>query len=78
MATGVISLDSTSKTNWDTAYSDRLKWDGGATDLVAATGRTSLALEIGINVQAWDADLDYVGDQDAVCGDGNGYHRQDV
>jgi hypothetical protein len=27
---------------WDTAYADRLKWDGGATDLVAATGRTSL------------------------------------
>jgi hypothetical protein len=31
-----------SQTNWDTAYTDRLKWDGGATDLVAATGRTSL------------------------------------
>lgn len=32
----------TKQTEWDTAYSDRLKWDGGATDLVAATGRTSL------------------------------------
>ena len=31
-----------SQTNWDTAYTDRLKWDGGATGLVAATGRTSL------------------------------------
>jgi hypothetical protein len=31
-----------SQTNWDTAYSDRLKWDGGATGLVASTGRTSL------------------------------------
>jgi hypothetical protein len=31
-------------TNYNTAYSDRLKWDGGATDLVAATGRTSLGL----------------------------------
>ena len=30
------------QTEWDTAYADRLKWDGGATDLVAATGRTSL------------------------------------
>lgn len=30
------------QTEWDTAYTDRLKWDGGATDLVAATGRTSL------------------------------------
>lgn len=28
--------------NWNTAYTDRLKWDGGSTDLVAATGRTSL------------------------------------
>lgn len=31
-----------SQTNWNTAYSDRLKWDGGSTGLVAATGRTSL------------------------------------
>jgi hypothetical protein len=29
-------------TNWNTAYTDRLKWDGGSTSLVAATGRTSL------------------------------------
>lgn len=29
-------------TNWNTAYSDRLKWDGGATGLTAATGRASL------------------------------------
>lgn len=28
--------------NWNTAFSDRLKWDGGSTDLVAPTGRTSL------------------------------------
>jgi len=35
---------------WDTAYADRLKWDGGATDLVAATGRTSLgATTVGDN-----------------------------
>ena len=31
-----------SQTQWDTAYSERLQWDGGATNLVAATGRTSL------------------------------------
>ena len=31
-----------SQTNWDTAYSERLQWDGGSTNLVAATGRTSL------------------------------------
>jgi len=30
--------------NWDTAYTDRLKWDGGATGLTPATGRTSLGL----------------------------------
>ena len=31
-------------TNADTAYVDRLKWDGGSTGLVAATGRTSLGV----------------------------------
>ena len=47
--TGVISLDATSKTNWDTAYTNNLRWDG-ATSLVAATGRTGLGLVIGTNV----------------------------
>jgi len=28
--------------NWNTAFTDRLKWDGGSTGLVAATGRSSL------------------------------------
>ena len=37
---------------WNTAYSDRLKWDGGATGLNAATARASLDLEIGTDVQA--------------------------
>jgi len=49
-----------SQTNWDTAYTDRNKWDGGSTGLVAATARTSLGLVIGTNVQAWDADLDAI------------------
>jgi hypothetical protein len=31
-------------TTADSAYADRLKWDGGATGLVAATGRTSLGV----------------------------------
>jgi hypothetical protein len=31
-----------SQTNWDTAFTDRNKWDGGATGLTASTGRTSL------------------------------------
>jgi len=39
-----ISSITDSHTNWDTAYTDRLKWDGGSTGLVAATGRTSLEL----------------------------------
>jgi hypothetical protein len=30
--------------NWNTAYTDRLKWDGGSTGLNAATGRSSLGL----------------------------------
>lgn len=40
-----------SQTNWDTAFTDRNKWDGGATGLVAATGRTSLgATTVGSNL----------------------------
>lgn len=51
--TGVFSLTSGyliptsasyNNTNWDTAYTDRNKWDGGATGLTAATGRISLGL----------------------------------
>ena len=30
--------------NWNTAYSDRYKWDGGSSGLTASTGRTSLGL----------------------------------
>jgi hypothetical protein len=44
---GAITATSYSGGNtseWDTAYSDRNKWDGGATGLTAATGRTSLGL----------------------------------
>ena len=41
----------TSQTNWDTAYSDRLKWDGGSSGLTASTGRTSLgATTLGSNL----------------------------
>jgi hypothetical protein len=37
-ATSIVNNSS----NWNTAFTDRLKWDGGSTGLVAATGRTSL------------------------------------
>ena len=43
-ASGYSIPTNTSQTNWDTAYTDRLKWDGGSTGLDAATGRTSLGL----------------------------------
>jgi len=49
--TGIPSIITDNSTNWNTAHSDRLKWDGGATDLVAATGRTSLGgTTIGQNI----------------------------
>ena len=38
------ALSSSDWTNFNTGYTDRLKWDGGATGLVASTGRTSLGL----------------------------------
>jgi hypothetical protein len=41
-ASGYAIPTTAKQTEWDTAYTDRLKWDGGATDLVAVTGRTSL------------------------------------
>ncbi len=56
-SSGVVSASGGSSTNWNTAYSDRLKWDGGSTGLNAGTARTSLGLVIGTNVQAYDAGL---------------------
>ena len=48
---GTISYLTDNSANWDTAYSDRLKWDGGSSGLVAATGRTSLgANTVGSNL----------------------------
>ena len=51
---GTITNDAT---NWDLAYTDRLKWDGGATGLNPATARMNLGLEIGTNIQAYDPEL---------------------
>lgn len=39
-----VTITGEQSPNWDTAYSDRLKWDGGSTGLNATTGRTSLGL----------------------------------
>lgn len=45
----LISTNDTA--NWDTAYTDRNKWDGGSSGLTAATGRTSLgATTVGSNM----------------------------
>jgi len=43
-ASGYSIPTTASQANWDTSYTDRFKWDGGATGLVAATGRTSLGV----------------------------------
>jgi len=40
--TGYSLPTNASQANWNTAYSNNLQWDGGSTNLVAATGRTSL------------------------------------
>lgn len=39
-----VTISTELSPTWDTAYSERLRWDGGATGLDAATGRTSLGL----------------------------------
>jgi hypothetical protein len=60
-ASGVITYITDNSTNWNTAFTERNRWDGGATGLVPATGRTSLGLVIGTDVQAYDADLQAIG-----------------
>lgn len=50
-AAGYSLPTTASQLNWDTAYSERRQWDGGSTNLVAATGRTSLgATTVGSNL----------------------------
>jgi hypothetical protein len=58
---GTITYVTNNSANWNTAFTERNRWDGGATGLVAATGRTSLGLVIGTDVQAYDADLQAIG-----------------
>jgi hypothetical protein len=51
LQTGYSIPATASQSNWDTAYTDRNKWDGGSTGLTAATGRTSLgATTVGSNL----------------------------
>lgn len=51
LASGYSIPTTSSQTNWDSAYTDRLKWDGGSTGLTASTGRTSLgATTVGSNL----------------------------
>jgi microcystin-dependent protein len=51
-ATSGYAIPTTAKqTNWDTAYTQTQQWNGGSTNLVAATGRTSLgATTVGGNL----------------------------
>ena len=44
LAAGYSIPTTASQGNWDTAYSERLRWDGGSTGLDAGTARTSLGL----------------------------------
>jgi hypothetical protein len=57
LASGYSIPTTTSQTNWNTAFTDRLKWDGSNAGLNASTARTSLGLVINTDVQAYDADL---------------------
>jgi hypothetical protein len=52
--------------NWDTAFINNLRWDGGATSLVAATGRRSLGIGDGAiftNSSAAAAQTGFAADQ---------------
>ena len=48
---GVITATGGTSTDWNTAFAERNNWDGGSTNLVAATGRSSLgATTVGSNL----------------------------
>jgi hypothetical protein len=53
----ISQISGANPTNWDAAYADRMKWDGGGTGLVPATGRTSLGLGSSATHPATDFEL---------------------
>jgi len=55
--------------DWDTAYTQTRQWDGGATGLVAATGRTSLELTGTVSTHDHDGQYYTETEIDAKCGD---------
>jgi len=49
--TGDVTVSAPNSANWDTAFANTLKWDGGSSGLNPATGRTSLgATALGGNI----------------------------
>ena len=56
-----ISGSSYNSSNWDTAYSDRLKWDGSSSGLTASTGRSSLGLG-DLATKSLSSDMTFTGD----------------
>ena len=54
-------------TNWDTAYTDRMKWNGGNTDLDASVARTSLGLtgDVSTHCHATQLNLGTIATQNA-------------
>lgn len=54
LPTGYSLPSDISQINWDTAYSERGRWDGGSSGLNASTGRASLGLGTAATTDATD------------------------